>query len=247
MSKGSSSSTATNTTSNYYDQRSVVDASGGGFVGSGNAIDASQTWTQYTDTSNRSTTNWTDQSQTNWTQNTDNSNRSTTNWTDNSQTNWTQNTDNSNRSTTNWTQTTNVVDAGQTDMARQVALAAIKAASDSSASATSAAISAQNSAVASNEKAVKQVLDLASSNSNAAFKSSADAMGWAGERFDQLAGLTGDLLKAGQKQADAAATNVAAAYDNAASQANGNKTLTIAALAAVGLVAAVVVFSNRKG
>jgi hypothetical protein len=226
------SSTATNTTSQYTDNRSVVDA-GGGIVGQGNAWDQSQTWYQLTDASDRSSTNWTDSSQ--------------TTWTDNSQTNWTQNTDNSNRSTTNWTQNTQVVDAGQTDMARQVALAAINAAKDSSSTATNAAVAAQSNAISSNEKAVKGVLDLAQSNSNAAFKSSSDALGWAGERFDQLTGLTGDLLKAGQKQADAAATNVAAAYDNAASQSNGNKTLTIAALAAVGLVAAVVVFSNRKG
>lgn len=198
------SSTSTNTTSQYTDNRSVVDA-GGGIVGQGNSWDQSQTWLQNTET--------------------------TSNWNDNS------------TSTLNYS----VVDAGQTEMARQVALAAINAAKDSSTTATSAAINAQSNAITSNERAVKGVLDLAQSNSNAAFKSSADAMGWAGERFDQLAGMTGDLLKAGQKQADAAATNVAAAYNSAASQANGNKTLTIAALAAVGLVAAVVVFSNRKG
>jgi len=196
MGSKSSSSTATNTTSNYYDQRSVNDA-GGGIIGTGNSVDASQTWT------------------------------------DNSQTTWTQN--------------TTVVDAGQTEMARQIALAAINAAKDGSNGATSAAIKAQENAISSNEKAIRGALDLASSSTSAAFKSSSDAMGWAGDRFDQLTGLTGDLLKASQKQADAAATNVAAAYNNAASQANGNKTLTIAALAAVGLVAAVVVFSNRKG
>ena len=218
------SSTSTNTTSQYTDNRSVVDA-GGGIVGQGNSWDQSQTWVQMTDASDRSTTNWTDSSQTTWT----------------------QNTDNSNRSTNNWTQNTTVVDAGQTEMARQIALAAINAAKEGSSGATSAAIKAQENAISSNEKAIRGALDLATSSSNAAFKSSADAMGWAGERFDQLTGLTGDLLKASQKQADAAASNVAAAYDNAASQSNGNKTLTIAALAAVGLVAAVVVFSNRKG
>ena len=226
------SSTSTNTTSQYTDNRSVVDA-GGGIVGEGNTWDQSQTWLQMTDASNRSTNNWNQQT--------------TSNWTDNSQTTWTQNTDNSNRSTNNWTQNTTVVDAGQTEMARQIALAAINAAKEGSSGATSAAIKAQENAISSNEKAIRGALDLATSSSNAAFKSSADAMGWAGERFDQLTGLTGDLLKASQKQADAAASNVAAAYDNAASQSNGNKTLTIAALAAVGLVAAVVVFSNRKG
>lgn len=210
------SNTSTNTTSSYYDNRSVVDA-GGGIVGEGNTWDQSQTWVQNTET----------------------------NWNDNSQTTWTQNTDNSNRSTTNLSYS--VVDAGQTALAQSVAEAAIKAARDSSASSTDAALRAQQNAINSNDKAISGALGFAQSASTAAFKSSSDAMGWAGERFDQLTGLTGDLLKASQKNADSAATNVAAAYNNAASQSNGNKTLTIAAMAAVGLVAAFVVFSNRKG
>lgn len=184
MGSKSKSSTSTNTTSNYYDQREVNDA-GGGVIGTGNVQDNSTTYIG--------------------------------------------------------------VDAGQTEMARQIAMAAIVAARDSSNAATSAAVTAQQNAISSNDKAVSGALDFAKSNAAAAYKSSSDAMGWAGERFDQLTGLTQDLLKASQKNADSAATNVAAAYDNAASQANGNKTLTIAAMAAIGLVAAVVVFNNRKG
>ncbi len=206
------SSTQTNTTTAYYDQRQVNDA-GGGIAGSGNAWDSS--------------TNWVDASQTSWTQTTDNSNRSRNNWTDNSTTN------------------VQTIDAGQTEAARQIAMAAITAARDSSNAATSAAARAQEAAISSGERSTRGALDLAQTSTAAAFRSSTEAMGWAGERFDQLTGLTSDLLKASSRNADSAAANVAGAYSAAASQANGNKTLTIAALAAVGLVAAVVIF--KKG
>jgi hypothetical protein len=198
------SSTQTNTTTAYYDQRQVNDA-GGGIAGSGNYWDSSTTWAQLTDASNNSTNHWTDNS----------------------------------------TTTYQVLDAGQTEAARQIALAAITAARDSSTTATSAAVRAQESAIASGERTTRGALDLAQTSTAAAFRSNTEAMGWAGERFDQLTGLTSDLLKASAKNADSAAANVAGAYSAAASQANGNKTLTIAALAAVGLVAVVV--AMKKG
>jgi len=108
--------------------------------------------------------------------------------------------------------------------------------------AASAAIKAQENALAASNA---QALDMAKSSNVAAFKSASDAMGFATEGIGTMAKLTQSLIGSAQKQADQAAGTAQAAYSSAASQANGNKTLTIAALAAVAVVAAAVVF--RKG
>ena len=50
----SSSSTAANSTQNYYDSRSVIDA-GGGVVGTGNTIDSSRSYQSFTDSRDTST------------------------------------------------------------------------------------------------------------------------------------------------------------------------------------------------
>jgi len=234
-----------NTTS---DNRQVNDA-GEGVIGNGNTLDRSTTWNSTTnwDASNRSTNNWQQTSTTNW----DGSNRSTNNTT------W--NSDSSNRSTTtnNWdasdrsTTTNNITttDGGaikgmadvarsQSDLVQQITQAMKATSSD----ATAAGLAAQKAAIDASTKTVGQAIDLTSSNNAMAYKSSTEAMGFAKDGMDTFAKLTASLIGGAQKQADQAASSVQSAYSAASSQANGNKTLTIAALAAVGLVAALVVF-----
>lgn len=107
---------------------------------------------------------------------------------------------------------------------------------------TDAGVKSQNDAISAVTDGNKSALDFASSADARAYKSSVDALGFVSDKFSEVAAMTKGLLATAQNQADNAASNVSAAYSSAANQANGNKTLTIAALAAVGLVAAVVIF-----
>lgn len=240
MGSRAKTSTASNSTSNYYDNRQVNDA-GGGIIGTGNTLDASQTWQQFTDAS--STSNWTDSSTSNWTD----ASTQTANWSDSS-----------NRSQT-WTDnsTVTVTDGGavaamselgaaQTSAAQAIAADAIKAARDSAATVSASATRSQENAIQANTAALQSALGFANSTAGQAFASSTEAMGWAGEAFDKLTGLTGQVLDASKAAGNTAAQGVAGAYASAASQANGNKTLTIAALAAVAIVAAFVVARKAK-
>lgn len=233
---GRSSETKTNTQSNYNDNRQVFDA-GGGIAGSGNWWDQSTTWTSNT-ADNRTNTN---SGNTTWQQSTadnrTNSNSGNTTW----------NSDSSNRSTT----TNNVTDGGAIAAMQEIAggqatlaerIARISA--DSSSSSTAAAIKAQEGAMSTVKASTDRAFDFASSSNAQAFKSNSDALGLVSEKFSDIARLTSTLLTSAQKQSDSAAGSVAAAYSSAASQANGNKTLTIAALAAVGLVAGLVVLKK---
>lgn len=220
---GSKSSTSTSTTNNNYDQRSVNDA-GGGIVGSRNTLDASQTWVQTTDASQSSS--WSD--------------RSVSNWTDSS----------SSSSSVNITDGGAVaamseMGAAQAGAAQAIAAQAIGAARESASGAVGAALKSQQNAIGANAGVLQSALGFSSTTANQAFASSAAAMGWAGEAFDKLTGLTSKVLDAGQAAGNTAAQGVAGAYSSAATQANGNKTLTIAALAAVAIVAAFVV--AKKG
>ncbi|MFN3812159.1 MAG: hypothetical protein ACK4S6_16260 [Roseateles asaccharophilus] len=145
-------------------------------------------------------------------------------------TSWTQsNTDartTSNSGNTTWTDnsTSSVIDGGAIDGMRATALAQKELASqiaslsaDTSKAATAGALKAQEGAISAVNLGQQRAFDFATEQTKAAFKSSAEAIGLANKAADGLAG----------------------AYSAAASQSNGNKTLTIAAVAAVGLVAAV--------
>ncbi len=222
-SKSSSSSPVT--TSTQTDARQVIDA-GGGIVGSGNRWDQSTKLTDsrqtFTDASDRSTSN----------------------------ASWWQ--DNSNRSTT----TLNMIDPGalqtagelgrvQAAEAGRISRDAIEAARSSAAGAAAASVRAQESAVAAMSDSQARAFGLVQSTADMGFQSGRDALGWAGDRFDTIAELTGQVLDASRRNADGAASAVAGAYTTARDQASGTRTLTIAAIAAVGLVAAFVVL--RKG
>lgn len=230
------SSSSPITTSTQTDARQVVDA-GGGIVGSGNRWDQSTKFTDarqtFTDASDRSTSNW-------WM---DASNRST-----NSNT-WSM--DASNRSTNNTT--LNVTDGGamatagelgrvQAVEAGRIARDAIEAARRSAEGAAVAGQRAQESAAAAMSDSQARAFGLVQSTAELGFQSGRDALGWAGDRFDSIAELTGQVLDASRRNAEGAASAVAGAYTTARDQASGTRTLTIAAIAAVGLVAAFVVF-----
>lgn len=140
-------------------------------------------------------------------------------------------TTNTSTSNTNSGNTTlNVLDGGAIKGMTDVALAqsdlsasiaeSLRKASDNT---TAAAIKAQENALSTVDKSTSKAFDWAAEQSKAAFKSSADALGLANKAADGLA----------------------AAYSAAAEQQNGNKTLTIAAVAAVGVVVALAVFSKK--
>lgn len=217
------STSAPVTTTTQTDARQVVDA-GGGIVGSGNTWDQS---TSYTDSSSTSA---------NWWQ--DNSDRSTSTWTDASQT------------TITTTDPGAFLFAGdfaraQTTASAAIARDAIDAARRSSEGATAAALRATQDATAAMSDTQARAFGLADSAARLGYQSGRDALGWAAERFDTLADMTGQVLNASRRNAEGAASTVAAAYSSARDAADGTRTLTIAAMAAVGLVAALVIF--RKG
>lgn len=223
------SSTSTNTTNEFFDNRSVNDA-GGGVAGSGNVWDQSVNAID-----NRSNTN---SGNTTWTQNTKNTDSSTRSYENSGNTTWNSTDGGAFALVTD-------VSKAQTEAARAIAMQSISAAQASSQTAAAAALKAQENAIASTNAVSGKAFDFASATSQQAFKSSAEALGFAGEKFDTLAGLASDVMKTASKNADSAAAGVKEAYSSAASQANGNKTLTIAAIAAVGLVA--VVLMMKKG
>lgn len=220
----------TKTENQYYDQRMVNDA-GGGVIGSG-TVDNSTNWTQAI-TDARTTT---DSGNTTWTQTTNNSDSSTRSY--------------ENSGNTSWTST--VTDGGAIDAMRQIGLAQAdlaeritKIGSDTAGRAMGATIQAQENALATVRATNTDALNLARSSTAQAFDSVSSALGFSSKGMDTMAALTSSLIGSAQRQADQAAGTAQAAYASAASQANGNKTLTIAALAAVAVVAAAVVF--RKG
>lgn len=221
---------ATNTTSQYYDQRSVVDA-GGGIVGHGNRIDESVQLTNIDgrDLSNRSTTTLNDS------RTIDESFRLSS----------TDSRDFSNRSTTT------ITDGGAFDVVRDVAdgigsigrmqvdatRAIASAGGAASDNAFALAQRAQLDASSFNTAAASRVFDLASSSQARAFDSSGEALGFTRETFGDVLGLAGQVIGQAGSQAREAASVAGGAYQSAADTATGNKTLVYAALAAVALVA----------
>lgn len=225
MGSKSSSSTSSNTTNNFFDQRQVNDA-GGGIAGTGNQ------WDQSVAMMDSGNTTWTDSSSQTWTDNSNNSQ----NWTD---------------ASTNTT-TINSVDPGafklgeaQTAAARAIAERAIEVARSSSEASMQAALQAQQNAIGSTNAITASALNFAGSNTAQAFESNTRAIGMVGEKFDTLAGLALDVVKTAGQQANSAGATAKAAFDSAASQANGNKTLMYVALAAVALVGLAVM--SKKG
>jgi hypothetical protein len=261
--KSSSNASSTNTSN---DNRQVYDA-GGGIAGNGNAWDQSTNWTNQTSitdarsTSNSGNTAWDWAQTTNNTDNRSTSNSGNTSWTqsDSNNTTWTQDTttsnsgnttwtsDSSNRSNTTWNWTTTdggaikgMTDIGlaQADLAGKVAQIASTNATKAADTAATAAIRAQENALSTAGDALSRAFAFAQNQGTQAAKSNADALGMVYEGFDKLASMTGHLVTGAQKQADSAAATVQAAYSSAASQANGNKTLTLAAMAVVGVIGA---------
>lgn len=265
------SSTSTNTTNEYFDQRSVVDASGGGIAGSRNNVDSNNRYSadsytstldasqQFTDSSDRSTRTTVDASQRNQfdasQQFTDNSDRSSRTTVDASQ----RFDDSSNRSVQIDNRTTTTTDGGafgvvsnvvdgimqfgmaQTDLARDLA----GRADSFRAGATDFAVKAQELAIGFSDDQANRAFDLARSSAAQAFNSSAEAIGFTRETFAQTMELVGDAMSQAGMQAGAAADTAGAAYASATSTASGNKTLIYAAIGAVALVGVAVAL--RKG
>lgn len=257
---------------NYWDQSTTLTDARQTFTDNSNRsstvyADSRQT---FTDSSNRSTSNWwQDASDRSTTSYTDASDRSTSSWwqdnSDRSVTDARQTfRDQSDRSTSSWwqdtsdrsTTTLNMIDPGalqtagelgrvQAAEAGRIARDAIEAARSSAAGAAEAGRRAQEQAASVMSDSQAQAFGLVQSAADMGFQSGRDALGWAGDRFDTIAELTGQVLDASRRNAEGAASAVAGAYTTARDQAGGTRTLTIAAIAAVGLVAAFVVL--RKG
>jgi|GEM_PF-5495992 len=224
------SNTSTTTQNEYFDQRQVNDA-GGGVIGSG-TVDNSTNWTQAI-TDARTTT---DSGNTTWTQTTNNSDSSTRSY--------------ENSGNTTWNST--VTDGGAIDAMESIGLAQAKLAeritqigAETAGRAMGATIQAQEAALSTVRATNSDAMGLAKTSTAQAFASVSDALGFSSKGMDTMAALTNSLIGSAQRQADQAAGTAQAAYSSAASQANGNKTLTIAALAAVAVVAAAVIF--KKG
>lgn len=216
----------TETTNNYADNRQVFDL-GGGVLGDGNSQDNSSNWAY-------------DGSQT-WADNSDRSN----NWS-----NAVGRDDRSNRST-NYS----VVDGGaftamerlglaQTDAAKAIGLRAYDSNDRQNANSLTFATKAQEGALSTVGDATARALALAEKNSSQAFDSSAKALGMQLQGWGQLAGLAGDVVQAATKQTAQASEQARAAFTTAADQTTGNRTLILAGLAAVAVVA-FVAFGKR--
>ncbi len=266
---GSRSKTNTATTSNFYDQRSVIDA-GGGIVGNGNAWDQSTNLTSidartsYSDSRDQSMsfTDWSDRSQS-FTDSRDMS-TSFTDWSDRSQT-FTDSrdqsmsfTDWSDRSTSTTIDARTSVDPGSVyvlrdlaDGATRVGLAQTAAARDMAlqvdglrSSATDFAARVQGDAAGFNSAAMGRAFDLASSGSAQVARSSAEALGFVRDSFGDVVAMAREVVGQAGVQAAQSSSTAAGAYQSAADTASGNKTLIYAALATVGVVGLMVAFKR---
>ena len=265
---GRSSATATNTSSQQYDNRSVVDA-GGGIAGSGNNWDQSSAYSyaQFTaDNSQRFTDNSDRSQRTSFTDSSDRSQR--TSFTDSSDrrvdasqsfADW------SNRSTTTKTSNDNRVsistDGGAFDLVRHVADGITTIGRDQidyardlasradtmGKSATDFAIRSQEAAVGFADQAAGRAFDLARSSAAQAFASSGDALGFTRDTFASVIDLASKAVDQAGRQAGEAASTAGAAYSAATNTASGNKTLIYMAIGAVALVGAVAAFKSRGG
>jgi hypothetical protein len=250
-------SNTTTTESNYADNRTVTDA-GGGIVGDGNSQSASYWTDNSADLSQTTSNNWWDQSNRSTSNSyTDSSDRSlnssnsytdasdrSTNNSDNSNRSF-QGTDNSNRSITYNNQTTDggafALVAGATDAqtaaSKAIALRAFDSQDRNSIAAINAATKAQEQALSSVDFATARALGLAEKNTQAAYDSSAKALGFQMAGFGQLAELSSGIVKAATNQTAQASQQAQSAFKQAADQTTGNRTLILAALAAVAVVA----------
>jgi hypothetical protein len=103
---------------------------------------------------------------------------------------------------------------------------------------------AQSDAASFNAAAANRSFDLASSSSAQAYKSNADALGFARGSFGDVLDLAKSVVgQAGTQAKDAAAT-VTSAYQAAADTATGNKTLIYVAIGAVALVGVAFAFKG---
>jgi hypothetical protein len=193
--------------------------------------DARQTWDWKQDTNNSGNTTWNSDARQTW--------------------DWKQDTNNSGNTTT----TLNTIDGGavrgmtevglsQADLAGKIAQITATNAERAGSTAAGAAVRAQESALSAIGDAINRALTFATNATAQATKSQTEALGLGYQQFDKLAAMTGALVKGAQTQADSAGSSVQAAYSSAASQANGNKTLTIAALAVVGVIGAALIFKK---
>lgn len=242
---GRSSSSSSSTQNQNYDQRQVNDASGGGIIGSRNAVSSYQydlvnnDSSRYSlDASSRSNTSI-DASQ------------SFTDWSDRSIN------DNSDRRVSIDNRVT--TDGGAFDIVRNVAdglgqfgMAQVGLARDLASRADAVSGGAVDFAVKAQEQAASfaddqagRAFDLARSSAAQAFASNADALGFVRETFADAVGLARGAMQQAQQSASTAADTAGAAYAAASSSATGNKTLIVAGMAVVGLAAVALIF--RKG
>jgi len=204
---GRSNDTQNTSTTNYADNRTVNDA-GGGIIGAGNSVDNSQAW------------NW---SSTQTNQQTDSSSRS---YQDSGNTSWSSDSHNT------WTNTDGGAIAGMRDVAlsqQKVSVDLAKIAQGGADKVVQAAIDSQQNAMSFGSSAMDRAYTFANGAATTAANTVAKSSG-------EVLGMAKELMQGAREQAASAAGTVQAAYSNAASQANGNKTLVIAALAAVGVL-----------
>lgn len=215
-----SSTTNTETTNNYADNRQVFDL-GGGVLGDGNTQDNSQSYSYGYDASQT----WAD-----------NSNRSN---------NWQSSIggdDRSNRSTNYTTTDGGAITAiermgmAQTEAAKAIGLRAFDSNDRTTKTAVDFATKAQENALASVDNTTARALALVEKNSAQSFDSSARALGMQMQGWGKLAGLAGDVVQAATKQTAQASEQARAAFNTAADQTTGNRTLILAGLAAVAIV-----------
>ena len=138
-----------------------------------------------------------------------------------------------------------IASAAQTEAAQAIASASLSTARDVSARAIASAEAANTAATNSNAAGMRAALGFAESTAQQTFKSNREALGMGYQNLDRLAGLSGSIVQAAQRQADNATSAAKTAFSTAQDGANGNRALILAGLAVVGVVAAVALF-NRK-
>ena len=228
---GKSNSTASSTSSQYYDSRSVVDA-GGGIVGNGNSWDQSQTFVDATQ---------------HLTSSTDNSIRM--------EDRADRRVDNSIRMDDRSDRRVNIstsdgafdvvqrmadqvgkMGQAQTEAARDIALKGAGAGDE----ALKFARRSQEDAASFNTRAADRSFDLAGQAQKFAQNASDSALSFTKGTFDDVMAMAQGVVKQAGANAASAADVAKGAYDSAASTAQGNKTLIYVAIGAVVLVGGLV-------
>lgn len=214
-------STSTSTSSQYYDNRSVVDA-GGGIVGNGNTWDQGTYLTSQTSTTDNSIK-------------VDDSRDQSIRMEDSR--------DQSVRISVDGGAISAIERMGlaQTEAAKDIA---IKAAT-TGLGAMDFAKQTQEDAASFNKTAFARSMDMADGAQKFALTANDAALSFAGKNFDKILGMAQDVVKQSSSNAASAADVAKSAYQSAADTATGNKTLiyvAVGAVALVGVVAAVMAF-----